>query len=93
MLANPLQGPLEGVGPEILNFFGSKWHLLRLLPFQSLKKSRFSGPTPSNCTCNGCCPHQNHHIKTTGTSIVNLAATEGMQELQSNKFKANELLF
>ncbi len=28
-------------------------------------------------------------IKTTGTLIVNLAATEGMQELQSNKFMAN----
>jgi hypothetical protein len=32
-------------------------------------------------------------IETTGTLIVSLADTEGMQELQSNKFKANELLF
>jgi hypothetical protein len=32
MGANPLLGPLEGVGPEILNFFGSQCYLLRLLP-------------------------------------------------------------
>jgi hypothetical protein len=38
-----------------LNFFGPKWHSLRSLPFQGPKKSRFSGPTPSNGPRNGCC--------------------------------------
>jgi hypothetical protein len=49
--ANPLLGALKGVGTENLNFFGPKW--LNLLPFQDPKKSRFSGPTPSNGPCNG----------------------------------------
>ncbi len=35
---------------------------VRSLPFQGPKESRFSGPTPSNGPCNGCCPHQNHYI-------------------------------
>ncbi len=39
-----------------------KWHSLRSLPFQGPKKSRFSGPTPYNGPCNGCCPHQNHYV-------------------------------
>jgi hypothetical protein len=31
MLANPLLRPLEGRGPENLNFFGPKWHFFRAL--------------------------------------------------------------
>jgi len=31
MRANPLHGQLEGVGPENLDFFGPKWHMLCLL--------------------------------------------------------------
>jgi hypothetical protein len=30
--------PLKGVGHENLDFFGPKWHSLRLLPFQVPKK-------------------------------------------------------
>ena len=29
MRANRFRGPLEGVGPENLDFFGPKWHSLR----------------------------------------------------------------
>jgi hypothetical protein len=36
-----------------LDFFGHNWHSLRSLVFQGPKKSRFSGPTPSNGPCNG----------------------------------------
>jgi hypothetical protein len=50
---NPLLGPLEGVVPENLDFFGPKWHLLRSWPFQGPKKSQFSGPTPSTGPRNG----------------------------------------
>jgi hypothetical protein len=45
--------------------FGPKWHSLRSLPFQGLKKSWFSGPTPSAGPCNGCCPHQNCNVPPT----------------------------
>jgi hypothetical protein len=38
----PLQGPLEGVGPEIFDFFRPKWHSLRSLP--SPKSIDFQGP-------------------------------------------------
>jgi hypothetical protein len=51
-----------GVGPENLDFFEPKWHSLPSLPFSEPKKSRFSGPTPSNGPCKRCCPHQNHYI-------------------------------
>ncbi len=47
MPANPLLGPLEGEGPENLDFFGPKWPSIRSLPFQSPKKSQESGPTPA----------------------------------------------
>ncbi len=36
---NPLLGPLEGVGPENLNYFGPIWHSLCSLPIQGPKKS------------------------------------------------------
>ncbi len=57
---HPFRGPLEGVGPENLDFFGPKWHSIRSWPFQGQKKFRFSGPNPSNGPRNGCSPLQNH---------------------------------
>jgi hypothetical protein len=36
---NPLLGPLEGLGPENLDFFEPKWCSLHSLPFQGTKKS------------------------------------------------------
>ncbi len=48
--APALRGALEGVGPENRDFFGP-WNGT-LVPFQGPKKSRFSGPTPSNAPCN-----------------------------------------
>ncbi len=59
----PLLGPLEGVGPENLDIFKPKWHSLRSWQFQGPKKSRFSGPTPSNGPRNGCSAHQNHFVQ------------------------------
>jgi hypothetical protein len=44
---DPLLGPLERVGRENLDFLGPA--SIHLGP----KKSRFSGPTPSSCSCNG----------------------------------------
>jgi hypothetical protein len=72
--ATSLLGALEGVGPENLDFFWAQMALASLVPFQCPKKSRFSGPTPSNA-------HRNdvallkiityRAIKTTGTLIDN----------------------
>jgi hypothetical protein len=39
MRTNPLLRPLEGVGPENLNFFGIKWH-----SFRAQKSLSFQGP-------------------------------------------------
>ncbi len=44
--ATSLLGALEGVGPNRL--FWAQMALALLVPFQGPKKSRFSGPTPSN---------------------------------------------
>ncbi len=47
--------------------------LASLVPFQVPKKSRFSGPTPSNAPRNDVAPLKTimyHAIKTTGTLIV-----------------------
>ncbi len=44
-----------------------------LVPFQGPKKSRFSGPTPSNAPCNAVAllkTSTSRAIKTTGTLIV-----------------------
>ncbi len=58
MGANPLLGPLEGVGPENRDFFGP-WnghaHERRECHLGP-KKPRFSGPTPSNGPSNGFAP-------------------------------------
>jgi hypothetical protein len=48
---NRLLGPLEGVSPGNLDFFGPKW-----------PSFRFPGPTPSNGPRNGYCPPQNHYV-------------------------------
>ncbi len=53
MGTNPLLGPLEGVGPEILDFFGPRWHSLRWLPFLGPKSHNILGPTPSGGPRNG----------------------------------------
>jgi hypothetical protein len=49
--------------------------LASLVPFQGPKKSRFSGPTPSNAPHNDVAPLKTimcRAIKTTGTLIVNI---------------------
>ncbi len=46
---NDFDGPF--LGPSRL--FWARWHSLRSWPFQGPKKSRFSGPTPSNGPRNG----------------------------------------
>ncbi len=43
--ANPSLGPLKGVGPENLDFFGPKLYSLHTLPFQDHKSLDFQGPT------------------------------------------------
>ncbi len=45
--AKSLRGALEGVA-----FFWAQMALASLVPFQGPKKSRFSGPTPSNAPSN-----------------------------------------
>ena len=60
----------------ILNGFQLFWAqmaLASLVPFQGPKKSRFSGPTPSNAPRNDVAPLKTityRAIKTTGTLIV-----------------------
>jgi hypothetical protein len=58
------------------------WYIMyyityQFVPFQGPKKSRFSGPTPSNAPCNDVAPLNiitYGAIKTTGTLIVNTGA-------------------
>jgi hypothetical protein len=45
MRANPLQGPLEGVGPEIETFLALKWERAKRVPFGPNTKSRSSPPS------------------------------------------------
>jgi hypothetical protein len=64
---------LEGVGPEKSRLFWAQMALASLVPFQGTKKSRFSGPTPSNAPRNDIEPLKTityRAIKTTGTLIV-----------------------
>jgi hypothetical protein len=42
--ATSLLGALEGVGPENFDFFGPKWHSLRLCHFRAQKSLDFQGP-------------------------------------------------
>jgi hypothetical protein len=42
--ATSLLGALERVGPENLDFFGPKWHSLRLCHFRAQKSLDFQGP-------------------------------------------------
>jgi hypothetical protein len=54
-------------------FLGPKMALASLVPFQGPKKSRFSGPTPSNAPRNDVARLKTityRAIKTTGTKIV-----------------------
>ncbi len=44
MRENPLLGPLEGVGPENLDFFGPKWSRLSRCHFRAQKSLNFQGP-------------------------------------------------
>jgi hypothetical protein len=65
--ATSLRGALEGVGPENRDFLGLRSCLL------GPKKSRFSGPTPSNAPSNDVAPLKiitYRAIKTTGTLVV-----------------------
>ncbi len=45
MRANPLQGPLEGVGPEIETFLALTWERAKRVPFGPNTKSRSSPPS------------------------------------------------
>jgi hypothetical protein len=49
--------------PVFLDFFGSIWHSLRSLPFQSPKMSRISEPTPFSWLSKWICTHQNHYVR------------------------------
>jgi hypothetical protein len=54
-------------------FFWVQMAFASLVPFQGPKKSRFSGPTPSNATRNDVAPLKTityRAIKTTGTLII-----------------------
>ncbi len=70
--ATSLLGALEGVGPET-RLFWAQMALASLVPFQGPKKSRLSGPTPSNAPHNDVARLKTityRAIKTTGTLIV-----------------------
>jgi hypothetical protein len=57
----------------ISRLFRAQMALASLMPFQGPKKSRFSGPTPSNAPHNDIAPLKTityRAIKTTGTLIV-----------------------
>jgi len=81
MRENPLLGPLEGVGPENLDFFGPKLHSLGSLAFEGPKKSWFSGPTPSNGSRN---------VFSRIKIITSRATTTGTGILTVNTFNALE---
>jgi hypothetical protein len=53
MRENPFQGPLEGVGPKSLDYFGPWNGNQRRKCHLRPKKSRLSGPAPSNGPING----------------------------------------
>ncbi len=77
--ATSLLGALEGGGPKS-RLFWAQMALASLVPFQDLKKSRFSGPTPSNAPRNDVAPLKTimyRAIKTTGTLIVNTVYKSG----------------
>ncbi len=62
---NPVQEPLEGVGPENQGFFGPCNGKKRSECHLGAKKSGFSGPTHSNAPCNG-----SARIKTLSPSAI-----------------------
>jgi hypothetical protein len=60
-------------GATSLRLFWAQMALASLVPFQGPKKSRFSGPTPSNAPSNDVAPLKiitYQAIKTTGTLVV-----------------------
>ncbi len=74
--ATSLLGALEGVGPENLFLGPNGTRFARAI--SGPKKSRFSGPIPSNAPCNDVAPLKiitYRTIKTTGTLIVNNSLT------------------
>ncbi len=92
------QAPLEGVSPLHRNFFVLKWHWLRSLPFRCPKKSRFSGPTPSNGPINGFartkiirfpCRKNNRYIGSSFLSFVSWAECRAKQR-NAGKSRLNE---
>jgi hypothetical protein len=59
----------------VSRLFWAQMALASLVPFQGPKKSRFSGPTPSNAPRNDVAPLKTityRAIKTTGTLMVSL---------------------
>jgi hypothetical protein len=53
MRTNPLLGPLEGVSPKSQDFFGPEMATSEASIILAQKRSRFSGPNPSNGPSNG----------------------------------------
>jgi|688.fasta_scaffold551108_1 hypothetical protein len=73
MQENTFGEPLEGVGPENLDFLGPNGTRFTHCHFRTPKKSRFSGPTLSSGPRNCIFLHQNHYVPrhiTTGTLTV-----------------------
>jgi hypothetical protein len=68
------------------SLLGAFW--ASLMPFQGPKKSRFSGPTPSNAPRNDVALLKTityPALKTTGTLIVILAHTQHTQKTQNGE--------
>jgi hypothetical protein len=81
MRTNPLQGTLEGMGPENRDFFWAlKWQSeCHLNP----KKLRFSRPTPSDGPCNGFAPIKGEGaVRSVFTSHRSLISLMGANPLQ-----------
>ncbi len=56
--ANPLLGPLEGMGPEIETFLDPELAMGEASAVKGQKRSRFSGPIPFYWPLNWFCPHR-----------------------------------
>ena len=69
--ATSLLGALEGVGPENLDFFGPKWHLLRSCHFRAQKSLDFQSPPLPMPLVMMLHPSKSiSAIKTTGTLVI-----------------------
>jgi hypothetical protein len=69
MGANNLLGPVEGMGPENVDFFGPKLHSINSVPFQGPKKSDFQGP-PFQWPSKWIFLHQNHYVPHTRATFI-----------------------